>query len=317
MWEEKHKISDGNGRVVKQSNGLEFFYDHTGIAGVVYNNTRYIYRKDVQGNIVGILDNTGKVVVKYTYDAWGNHAVADGNGNTITDETNIGHINPFRYRGYYYDTETELYFLKTRYYDPEIGRFITIDSIDYLAPDTINGLNLYAYCKNNPIFYMDNTGYFAFASAIKRTFVKELIAGFDHKFWGRISLTGSVMLEQKGDSGIIYAFSDHNLLNQKDITLGLGLNLFLIGAEIGINLENILDVSLVINIGSLLSVGITGGASGATLSGGINWDNTNYVFSVGLGIGPLVVLGLAAFVVSTGGLAIPVLLNLLSSMFTS
>ena len=97
-------------------------------------------------------------MVKYTYDAWGNHAVADGNGNTITDETNIGHINPFRYRGYYYDTETELYFLKTRYYDPEIGRFMTIDGIEYLAPETVNGLNLYAYCGNNPVMGVDPNG---------------------------------------------------------------------------------------------------------------------------------------------------------------
>ncbi len=149
---------DSDGKVIKQSNGLEFIYDHTGVVGFTYGNNTYIYRKDVQGNIVGILDNTGKVVVKYTYDAWGNHAVADGNGNTITDETNIGHINPFRYRGYYYDTETELYFLKTRYYDPEIGRFMTIDSISYLNPDAINGLNLYAYCGNNPVMGVDPNG---------------------------------------------------------------------------------------------------------------------------------------------------------------
>ena len=59
-------------------------------------------------------------------------------------------------RGYYYDTETELYFLKTRYYDPEVGRFISVDGIEYLDPETINGLNLYAYCNNNQILLQNN-----------------------------------------------------------------------------------------------------------------------------------------------------------------
>ena len=79
-------------------------------------------------------------------------------GNDITDPNNIGNLNPFRYRGYFYDVETGLYYLKSRYYDPEIGRFITIDGIEYLDPKTINGLNLYAYCGNNPVMYTDPNG---------------------------------------------------------------------------------------------------------------------------------------------------------------
>ena len=67
-------------------------------------------------------------------------------------------MNPIRYRGYYYDEETGLYYLKTRYYDPEIGRFMTIDDISYIDPETINGLNLYAYCANNPIANVDPNG---------------------------------------------------------------------------------------------------------------------------------------------------------------
>ena len=70
----------------------------------------------------------------------------------------LDNLNPFRYRSYYFDTETNLYYLQTRYYDPEIGRFINIDSIEYADPETINGLNLYAYCGNNPIKYVDPTG---------------------------------------------------------------------------------------------------------------------------------------------------------------
>ena len=123
-----------------------------------YNNATYFYRKDAQGNIAAILDSNGNIVVEYKYDSWGNHAVLDANGADIASATHIGNLNPFRYRGYYYDTETGLYFLKTRYYDPEVGRFITIDDISYIDPETINGLNLYAYCGNNPVMRVDENG---------------------------------------------------------------------------------------------------------------------------------------------------------------
>ena len=148
---------DSENRLVKQTNGvneLAFIYDNSGVTGVKYSGSTYIYRKDVQGNIIALLDSTGKVVVRYTYDAWGNHAVEP----VSSTYTTLANLNPFRYRGYYYDTETELYFLKTRYYDPEIGRFMTIDGIEYLDPETINGLNLYAYCGNNPVMCVDPNG---------------------------------------------------------------------------------------------------------------------------------------------------------------
>ena len=71
----------------------------------------------------------------------------------------IGNINPIRYRGYYFDVETNLYYLNSRYYDPEVGCFISLDAVDYLAPDSIHGLNLFAYCFNNPIIYSDPSGH--------------------------------------------------------------------------------------------------------------------------------------------------------------
>ena len=105
-------------------------------------------------------------MVRYIYDAWGNHAVVDANGNDIEDMSHIGNVNPFRYRGYYYDVETGFYYLKSRYYDPETGRFISQDSIDYADPESINGLNLYAYCGNNPVMNVDPTGTFFLACLI-------------------------------------------------------------------------------------------------------------------------------------------------------
>ena len=145
---------DSNGNLIKQSNGLEFLYDHTGVFAVKHGEETYFYRKDAQSNIVELLDSSGDTVVKYKYDAWGNcqTTVVDSTASTVAE------LNPFRYRSYYFDTETGFYFLKTRYYDPEIGRFMTIDDISYLDPEFINGLNLYAYCLNNPIKYSDPNG---------------------------------------------------------------------------------------------------------------------------------------------------------------
>jgi len=68
-------------------------------------------------------------------------------------------LNPFRYRGYYYDRVLGLYFLTSRYYDPEIGRFISPDSLEYLNPENVNGLNLYSYCNNDPVNYSDGSGH--------------------------------------------------------------------------------------------------------------------------------------------------------------
>ena len=120
----------------------------------------------ISGDSTYFLDTSGNTIVEYTYNAWGRHATrarnnagslvasATGTDTTFTNNLALANINPFRYRGYYYDTETQLYFLKTRYYDPAVGRFINADAVSYLDPETINGLNLYAYCGNNPVMYL-------------------------------------------------------------------------------------------------------------------------------------------------------------------
>ena len=153
-------IYDSQDRVIKQSNGLEFFYDYEGIAACRYNNQLYLYITDGQGNVIALIDTNGNEMVQYWYDAWGNHKVVNSSGVEITDPDHIGNLNPFRYRGYYYDCETGLYFLQTRYYDPVVGRFLNRDSVQYAAPKAINGLNLYAYCLNNPVKNTDPNGTF-------------------------------------------------------------------------------------------------------------------------------------------------------------
>ena len=149
---------DSNGKLIKQSDGFEFFYDQAGVAGMKYNGATYIYRKDAQGNVIALIDETGKIVARYVYDAWGMATAIDVNGVKITSTTHVANLNPFRYRSYNYDTEMKLYFLKTRYYDPEVGRFISEDGIEYLNPQIINGINLYIYCINNPVMYVDPNG---------------------------------------------------------------------------------------------------------------------------------------------------------------
>ena len=154
---EEEYVYDSQDRIVKKS-GAEFLYDDAGVSGIKYEGATYMYRRDGQGNIVALIDSSGNVVVKYEYDAWGNHEVYDGSGTKITQGTHVGRVNPYRYRGYYYDEELKLYYLKTRYYDPEVGRFINADDITYIDPETINGLNLYAYCGNNPVMNVDPNG---------------------------------------------------------------------------------------------------------------------------------------------------------------
>ena len=124
---------------------LTFLYNSEGPTGFVYNNTLYTYRKNIFGDIIAVYNGTSKVA-EYAYDAYGNCTIVFATGNA-------GILNPFRYRGYYFDEDMKLYYLQSRYYDPETGRFINADDVSYLDPETIHGLNLYAYCLNNPVMY--------------------------------------------------------------------------------------------------------------------------------------------------------------------
>ena len=159
---------DAKGKLIGSSDGMEYYYDESGVTAFKYNGNLYIYQKDVLNNVIGILDSSGNIVVKYVYDAWGNFWAYDSNGNTLSysgrksasnsTPNKLCDINPFKYRSYFYDYETGLYYLESRYYDPETCRFISPDSIEFANPEIINGLNLYAYCVNNPIKYVDPNG---------------------------------------------------------------------------------------------------------------------------------------------------------------
>jgi RHS repeat-associated protein len=135
------------------SNTLHFTYDaNGGPLSVNYNGTTYYYVLNLQGDVVAILNSYGFPVVEYTYDAWGKLLTTTG-----SMAGTLGLHNPLRYRGYVYDEETKLYYLQSRYYNPEIGRFISADA--YVSTGQgILGNNMFAYCGNNPVNRIDPTG---------------------------------------------------------------------------------------------------------------------------------------------------------------
>ena len=138
-------------------NRLDFLYDENGILyGLIKDSSRkYFYIRDFMSNILGLVDDSGNIVVKSKYDAYGNRI-------SITDTSgcDLGNINPFRYKGYYYDDDVEMYYCKSRFYVPSWHRWLNSDSINYLEPKNITSLNLFTYCNNNPVMYVDPSGNF-------------------------------------------------------------------------------------------------------------------------------------------------------------
>lgn len=135
------------------NNKWYFRYDDDTPIGFEYNGKEYYYVTNLQGDIIAVLNDSGECVAEYTYDAWGNC--------TVTKDTEyIAHLNPLRYRGYYFDSDTGLYYLQSRYYDSNTGRFINSDTPLILAvdPETLFQYNTFIYCNNNPIAYVDNSG---------------------------------------------------------------------------------------------------------------------------------------------------------------
>ena len=167
---------NGN-KIIAQKDALNtmfFHYGADGLTGFSLNGTEYLYKKNAQNDIVSIQNLEGNDIVRYVYNAIGGTKtlylsnlgewleISDNSLYNNTDEISrfIAQKNPFRYRSYYYDIETGLYYLNSRYYDPELGRFINADDVSMLdiTKITLNGLNLYSYCLNNPINQVDENG---------------------------------------------------------------------------------------------------------------------------------------------------------------
>ena len=329
------KISNGfttsyylNGnKIVRQQdnlNTLDFYYGASGISGfhitssnAIYNGTTlnhdFYYKKSLQGDIIGIVDSDGIEIVKYVYDAWGNHKAYDSKTGILLDissydsYTNTGNIvqfiaskNPFRYRGYYYDYETGLYYLNSRYYDPEVGRFINADDINilYYNNNMLNGLNLYNYCYSNPCNFIDKTGRlpsyvlnFIYGLirnqqkiniVTRKSYSESIISDpILSALIGNFTLTVSTQ-DQK--TGLIYAFSDNDAQ-----TSGFGLNFGdIVGFELGITRGSFWDrnIAFSMNLGSI-SISTSIGTSGISLGFGYTNGNTSISINGTIGWGTL------------------------------
>ena len=125
------------------------------------NAGRYFFAKNLEGDVVAIYDTSGTLKARYFYLAHGHQMVLNPDYTQNGSASFIGNVNPFRYRGYYFDREINKYYLQSRYYDQETGRFINADdaSMLTLGMSTLGGTNLFAYCLNNPIMETDPSGY--------------------------------------------------------------------------------------------------------------------------------------------------------------
>nr|WP_242847851.1 RHS repeat-associated core domain-containing protein [Fervidicella metallireducens] len=129
------------------------------------NGAEYYYIRNAQGDIIGLLDGTGTQVVSYTYDSWGKLISIEG---SLKDS--VGVKNPYRYRGYRYDEETQLYYLQSRYYSPEFCRMLNADDTDILTQQhELLGKNLFAYCTNDPVNHSDDDGFWKLPNWAKVT----------------------------------------------------------------------------------------------------------------------------------------------------
>ena len=148
-----YKYTTLSGLVTRQTGGnatIDFVYDESNQPlAMKYNGKVYYYVLNAQGDVVRIVDGSRNVVASYSYDPW---------GKIISSSGTLANVNPLRYRGYYYDSETGFYYLQSRYYDPAIGRFINADS--YASTDMVGLLstNMFSYCENNPVMRVDPTG---------------------------------------------------------------------------------------------------------------------------------------------------------------
>ena len=214
-----------------------------------------------KGDIVKVVDESGASVAEYTYDAWGNILTETGNFYVRT-------YNPFRYRGYYYDVETELYYLQSRYYDPAVGRFLNADAVDYLgATGTVLGYNLYAYCENNNVNLYDPTGNVVFGIGITCQYMC-LTGGF-------VSVT--YLWDNKGNHGIF-------------ISTGVGVGLFGVSLAVSATFSWRSTVYDYIgtygwSIGGSLTIGP---GAGVFIGGDISFDKKGpsaFTISLGIGVG--------------------------------
>ena len=244
-----------------------FLYDESGIIGTMYSLNGavaqpYYYRRNVQGDVIAIYDKYGSRKAEYAYDAFGNCTVL------YAGLADLANNNPIRYRGYYYDKETNLYYLNSRYYNPEWRRFISPDSTEYIDPETPNGLNLYAYCHNDPVNYADPSGHFIITTTMLLSAI-----GLGAAIGAGIGLGATVAKDLKNgklfDGDVTFLSYLGNTIGGGIAGMGTGL-CSLLGAGIGISLVSGTALTIggtVISGGAALAIGV----GGAFIAGGLSY----------------------------------------------
>ena len=211
----------------RDGNRLIPLYDNEeSVCGILYNNEPYYFQKNLQGDIIGIVDESAKVVANYSYDAWGVPTITQD-----STDCGIAHINPYRYRGYYYDPEIGMYYLQSRYYDPEVGRFVNADEAEYAIAEMSTSPNEFAYCGNNPIHYVDDFGTSKrFISSLRswrkfdnymfnsRVFVPFTVIHNQNTFSGKYLRVGLAYFKDVG-CGLLAIYNTLILLKNKKYTL--------------------------------------------------------------------------------------------------
>ena len=171
----KHEYTLDGAKILREawgSNTLVPLYDNEdSVCGILYNHVPYYFQKNLQGDVIAIVDKDAQTVARYVYDAWG---VCTG----TQDSVDIANVNPFRYRGYYYDEEIGLYYLQSRYYNPDVGRFVNGDDViitcAFVEKASSLNHNSFAYCQNTPIVFFDPVGYYGSALVLSGSLVASM-----------------------------------------------------------------------------------------------------------------------------------------------
>ncbi len=301
---------DNSGRLVRETvnerhfegttsgRTLVYLYDASSMIGVRVSTESttdtYYYNRNLQGDVTEIYTANGVLKVKYTYDAFGNCTVSG-------TDTNLGNINPIRYRGYYFDKETGFYHLGARYYNPEWRRFISPDKTAYIDPETPNGLNLYCYCGNDLVNYKQNSVPFndlsismsEFAGISKESgiFNSVLVNGSFRNglFFGKGTVTGlyasghtRAQISLKKGKFVLGAFGKISLLNATG-QIGIGnddLNVSLVGIG-DIGTVSVMAGILIDPSKTTYFAGIEAKASVFTARGGIQFEIFDTQIEVG------------------------------------
>jgi RHS repeat-associated protein len=277
------------------SESIVFLYDESGIIGMARTvgstTNAYYFQRNLLGDVVAIYDTSGNMVAKYLYDAWGNCTISSETTNTV-----VANANPIRYRGYYYDDDTGLYYCNARYYSPKWRRFISPDDTAYLDPESVNGLNLYCYSNNNPVnasIYVHTSDNYAPFNVINLSYHEwpntKVASGNVHwkGKWFDTDWPGFLVLTRDGfevmNWGLaIYKGSlyfDH--AENHSVYVGIG-NL---SAYIGVNFEEGIGIDA---SASVLAIGYDGriiDASIEALSAGLTYMWKDWQFEFGYGVG--------------------------------